>query len=130
ENDIIDLEVFGQILDMDEEDDNEFSRSIVYNYFDQAKTTFKEMDDALKTEDLPELSRKGHFLKGSSAALGLKNLKNICEKIQHLGSNKDELGITDISQEEALSRIKSSLKAVKEEYERAESYLRELYEED
>jgi osomolarity two-component system phosphorelay intermediate protein YPD1 len=32
---------------MDEEDDNEFSRSIVYNYFDQAKTTFKEMDDAL-----------------------------------------------------------------------------------
>jgi osomolarity two-component system phosphorelay intermediate protein YPD1 len=57
-------------------------------------------------------------------------LKNICEKIQHLGSNKDELGITDISQEEALSRIKSSLKAVKEEYERAETYLRELYEED
>jgi osomolarity two-component system phosphorelay intermediate protein YPD1 len=31
----------------DEEDDREFSRSIVFGFFEQAEQTFKNMDDAL-----------------------------------------------------------------------------------
>ena len=38
--------MFEQLLDMDE-DDREFSRSLVWNYFEQAETTFDKMDDAL-----------------------------------------------------------------------------------
>ena len=53
---IIDLDTFQQIRDMDEDEDEEvdedadpreFSRGIVYGFFDQAKKTFGEMSDAL-----------------------------------------------------------------------------------
>lgn len=40
---------FEQILEMDDEDegDHDFSRSIVYGFFDQAETTFQEIEDKL-----------------------------------------------------------------------------------
>lgn len=45
---IIDLDTFSQILEMDDdEDDREFSKSILDNYFEQAETTFKEMEEAM-----------------------------------------------------------------------------------
>lgn len=44
---IIDMDIFGQLLEMDDEEDREFSKSIVWNYFDQAETTFEKMDQAL-----------------------------------------------------------------------------------
>lgn len=44
----IDALTFEQILEMDDdEDDREFSRSIVFGFFDQAEQTFKDMDEAL-----------------------------------------------------------------------------------
>lgn len=45
--DIIDMDIFGQLLEMDDEDDREFSKEIVWNYFDQAESTFGRMDEAL-----------------------------------------------------------------------------------
>lgn len=46
-HDVIDTDVFGQLLEMDEEDDREFSKSLVWNYFEQAESTFGKMDAAL-----------------------------------------------------------------------------------
>lgn len=44
----IDTQTFEQILEMDDdEDDREFSRSIVFGFFDQAEQTFTEMEEAL-----------------------------------------------------------------------------------
>lgn len=45
--DVIDVDVFEQLLEMDEEDDREFSRSLVWNYFEQAESTFENMEAAL-----------------------------------------------------------------------------------
>ena len=46
--DSIDPLTFEQILEMDDdEDDREFSKSIVYGFFDQAEQTFVKMDSAL-----------------------------------------------------------------------------------
>ena len=45
--DIIDESTFEQILEMDDEDDRDFSKGIVYGFFDQAKATFKKMEDEL-----------------------------------------------------------------------------------
>jgi osomolarity two-component system phosphorelay intermediate protein YPD1 len=47
-DDSIDVATFEQILEMDDdEDDREFSRSIVFGFFEQAEETFGKMDDAL-----------------------------------------------------------------------------------
>lgn len=41
------METFQQILEMDEPDDHEFSQSIVFGFFEQAETTFEDMDAAV-----------------------------------------------------------------------------------
>jgi len=125
----IDALTFEQILEMDDdEDEREFSRSIVFGFFTQAEETFEKMDKALAEGDLPELSSLGHFLKGSSATLGLTKVKDSCEKIQHYGQQKDEHGTADEDDKElCLQRIKDTLVTVKVEYAEVEAVLKEFY---
>jgi osomolarity two-component system phosphorelay intermediate protein YPD1 len=47
-DDSIDGPTFEQILEMDDdEDEREFSKSLVYDFFTQAETTFVKMDTNL-----------------------------------------------------------------------------------
>ncbi|CAF9916122.1 MAG: hypothetical protein HETSPECPRED_002767 [Heterodermia speciosa] len=127
--DSIDIATFEQILEMDDdEDERDFSKGIVFGFFDQAEQTFQRMDKALTKHDLDELSSLGHFLKGSSATLGLTKVKDSCEKIQHYGARKDEHGnATDKSDSQCLELIMSTVGDVKKEYKEAEKVLRRFY---
>jgi hypothetical protein len=45
---VIEIPTFHQILEMDDdEEDRDFSKSIVYDFFEQAEGTFAKMDSAL-----------------------------------------------------------------------------------
>ncbi|MCJ1460264.1 hypothetical protein MMC28_010643 [Mycoblastus sanguinarius] len=127
--DSIDPMTFEQILEMDDdEDEREFSRSIVYGFFDQAENTFKKMDICLQKRDLAQLSSLGHFLKGSSATLGLTKVKDSCEKIQHFGARKDEHGNnTRGDDQHFLGLTQATLEKVKVEYAEAERILKQFY---
>jgi hypothetical protein len=46
EDGVINMEIFGQIIELDEEGDYEFSWGMVTAYFTQADQTFTEMDKA------------------------------------------------------------------------------------
>ncbi|KAJ1950668.1 histidine phosphotransferase HPT1 [Linderina pennispora] len=128
-NSILDLEVFDQLISMDDEDD-EFSQQIVYNYFEQAETTFSNMDKAIEARDLARLSELGHFLKGSSASIGVKHVRDCCEHIQHLGRLKNSDGVGQIDEEAALKQIVKELDKGKSEYQKAREFLRFFYEQD
>ena len=81
-----------------------------------------------KAKDLEQLASLGHFLKGSSATLGLTKVKDSCEKIQHYGQKKDEDGTTDcLDEEKCLKRIKDTIETVKEDYAEVEKILRRFY---
>ncbi|KAF3911440.1 hypothetical protein ABW20_dc0104551 [Dactylellina cionopaga] len=124
----VDIETFEQILEMDEDpDDKDFSKPLVFGFFDQAETTFDEMDIAITEKDLDKLSALGHFLKGSSATLGIKNVRDSCEKIQHWGAKKDETGNKDISEEKALKYIKDIVPQMKKEYTEVETWLKQYF---
>ncbi|KAF2016983.1 hpt domain-containing protein [Aaosphaeria arxii CBS 175.79] len=126
--DSIDPSTFEQILEMDDdEDDREFSKSLVYDFFTQAEGTFEKMDSNLEKGDLKTLSELGHFLKGSSATLGLTKVKDSCEKIQHYGQKKDDTGTKDIEEKEALEKLKTTIKAAKQEFNDVEKVLRKFY---
>ncbi|KAL2056792.1 hypothetical protein ABVK25_003187 [Lepraria finkii] len=127
--DSIDALTFEQILEMDDdEEEREFSKSIVYGFFEQADKTFKEMDSALENNDLVTLSSRGHFLKGSSATLGLTKVKDSCEKIQHFGARKDENGNpTHYDDRKFLSLIRDTVKVVKADYKEVERVLKQFY---
>ena len=78
-------------------------------------------------KDLPKLSSLGHFLKGSSAALGVSAVQATCEHIQHYGALRDEVNGTDLTEQAALDKIGPLLKRVKREYAVAERWLQDWY---
>lgn len=124
---LVDMETFGQLLEMDDDEEHSFSKSLTWDYFDQAVTTFKEMDAAVLGGDLITLSRKGHFLKGSSAALGLNRVKASCEKMQHYGNRKRANGEGALSESEAMHRCKNLLNQLKEEQKLSKAWLERFY---
>jgi osomolarity two-component system phosphorelay intermediate protein YPD1 len=122
----IDLGVFNQVLELDEEGDEDlFSKDMVDAYFIQAEKTFEDMDTALAQKKLPELSSLGHFLKGSSAALGVFKVQSSCEDIQHYGHLRE--GVAIISEAEAIVKIAKSLTCAREEYAGAKVRLELFY---
>ncbi|SMQ46205.1 unnamed protein product [Zymoseptoria tritici ST99CH_1A5] len=130
--DVIDTLTFEQILEMDDdEEEREFSRSIVFDFFEQAANTFSQMDKSLEAKDLENLSALGHFLKGSSATLGLTKVKDSCEKIQHFGARKNETGDQDEPDDEvSLSKCRTTIEQTKVEFAEAERKLRRFYHDD
>ncbi|KAL2265697.1 hypothetical protein VTJ83DRAFT_6797 [Remersonia thermophila] len=84
--DHVDKTMFEQILEMDEDEkERDFSKPLIYNFFEQAADTFERMERELEQKNLSELSRLGHFLKGSSATLGFIKIRDSCEVIQEQG---------------------------------------------
>ncbi|PHH86984.1 hypothetical protein CDD83_9464 [Cordyceps sp. RAO-2017] len=127
-NDAVDMNTFSQILEMDEPEDHEFSHSIVFGFFDQAEETFGSMDTALGEKNLKKLADLSHFLKGSSATLGLVKVRAGCEKIERYGKKENVDGSAELDSELCLERIAEALKVVKTDYEDAERALRKYYE--
>ncbi|KAJ1303393.1 hypothetical protein OPQ81_011585 [Rhizoctonia solani] len=125
----IDETVFSQITEMDEEDDCDFSSEIVQDYFKQATTTLGELNDALANKDFKTLSSKGHFLKGSSAALGVKKVQESCEHIQHYGNKRDEVKGVDLTEAQALRRIELIMLRLARDYASAKVWLKNYYRE-
>ncbi|OAQ71078.1 histidine phosphotransferase HPT1p [Pochonia chlamydosporia 170] len=125
--DAIDMNTFDQILEMDDPGSDEFSSSIVFGFFTQAQETFDNMDTALSEKDLKTLSELGHFLKGSSATLGLIKVRDGCEKIQRYGKNENLDGSSEPDSELCLTRIKEALKTVKTDYQDVERRLKAYY---
>lgn len=79
-----------------------------------------------KEKDLENLSSLGHFLKGSSAALGVSKVQSSCEDIQHYGQLKE--GHKVITKDDAITKIGKTLARAREEYETAKRSLQQIYE--
>jgi len=126
-SDVLDMNTFEQILEMDEEGDNEFSTSIVDGFLDQAEETFVQMDKALEAKQLEELSSLGHFLKGSSATLGLVKIRDGCENIQRYGKQENTDGSPLPDADKCLKLIDETLQSVKGDFTHAKTVLREHY---
>ncbi|KAK9767490.1 Phosphorelay intermediate protein [Basidiobolus ranarum] len=122
---LVDYSTFGQILGMDDNEEREFSRSIVYNYFRQARATFRKMESSLRRKDIQALSQLSHYLKGSSAALGLQKVEILCEEIQFYGSKIKN--IDDSSFDKSLESIHLLLEQLKDEHAKVECYLKNFY---
>jgi osomolarity two-component system phosphorelay intermediate protein YPD1 len=82
----------------------------------------KKEGDYLKT-----LSELGHFLKGSSATLGLTKVKDSCEKIQRYGSLEDEAGAKNITEDEACEKLEAIIAQAKTEFTEVKEILKEFY---
>ncbi|KAJ7202797.1 histidine-phosphotransfer domain HPT domain-containing protein [Mycena pura] len=125
----IDMVIFNQILELDDDGTHDFSKDMVSEYFLQAAQTFTNMDKALADKELHDLSSLGHFLKGSSAALGLRHVQAACEKMQLYGDLRaDETAAAGtLTEPDALARIEVLLPEAKAEYAEAKRWLEKFY---
>ncbi|KAF9790436.1 histidine phosphotransferase [Thelephora terrestris] len=122
------MEIFQQILELDDDDEtHEFSFGMVEAYFDQAVKTFEEMEKAIVKKDCDTLSSKGHFLKGSSATLGITKVREACESIQNYGSLWDDKTGKALTADVALPKIEAVLEEAKISYGEAELWLKNWY---
>ncbi len=80
-------------------------------------------------QSLSALSSLGHYLKGSSAALGVARVQATCEKIQHYGQRRDEEKKIDLSEKVALEKITECLRRGRVEYKEAKELLQAWYRE-
>ncbi|KAI2695839.1 hypothetical protein CBS147332_9224 [Penicillium roqueforti] len=126
--DAVDYSVFCQILEMDDDpDDREFSTSICYGFFEQAEETFERMGLAITEGELRQINELAHFLKNSSATIGIVKVQKGCEKIQHYGMNEDLDGSPEPNSELCLRRIVEALEDVKADYSYAERKIKAFY---
>ena len=58
---IVDEATFNQILELDEDDTFDFSTEMVIQYFQQATTTFEEMQSALYVSGYVNATRKADY---------------------------------------------------------------------
>lgn len=91
-SELLNYNTFQELLIMDE-DDPDFSQSLISTFIEQALSIFEELQeflekDAKSDEDLVKMSNLGHYLKGSAAALGLVKIQEECERIQNYGKKK------------------------------------------
>lgn len=81
-NEIIDRDSIEQLFMFDEDGDT-FSKEMLSTFKQQCKDTLARMRAALQIKDYTDLSRAGHFLKGSSLTLGSIEVPAICFDIEH-----------------------------------------------
>lgn len=73
------------------------------------------------------MSELGHFLKGSSATLGLIKLRDSCEKIQRYGRREEPDGSPIDDPSVCLRLIKEEIVTVKSDYGDVSQLLRNYY---
>lgn len=81
---LINEEIFQQLVGMDEGDpSHEFSVGILRDFFVQAEECIPKFRKLLEEQNLDELAKLGHFLKGSSASVGSNQIRDLMEPIQY-----------------------------------------------
>ena len=78
-------------------------------------------------KDVERLAELAHFLKGSSGQVGVKKVKEECNRMQYYGKLRDEEKKVDLKEEQAIEMITASLKIAKKDYEEAEKLLNEYF---
>ncbi|KAH6621373.1 signal transduction histidine kinase [Chaetomium sp. MPI-SDFR-AT-0129] len=125
--DHVDNTIFSQLLEMDDDDERDFSGPLVENFFEQADETFVNMDLALTKKDLEELSKLGHFLKGSSSTLGFNKIRDSCQIIQQYGHKLNVDGSDEKDEKVCLTKIEAAIQVAKVDKKELEKLMNDFF---
>ena len=67
-------------------------QELLHDFTNQAETVLPELQAAVDAGDFPQIMERGHFVKGSSGNLRLKELYEIAKEIESGGKEKKDLG--------------------------------------
>jgi osomolarity two-component system, phosphorelay intermediate protein YPD1 len=90
--DLVDDEAINQLIEMDEDDNHDFSKEILQEFFAQLNNKVPEFDRLLQERNYTDAGKLGHYLKGSSAGVGASKIRDICDHIQHYETETTDPG--------------------------------------
>ncbi|UNI16787.1 Phosphorelay intermediate protein [Purpureocillium takamizusanense] len=126
--DEVDMTTFNQIAEIDDSGNSSFCISLYFDFFGQAEDTFKSMRSALDVQDYDRLSSLAHYIKGSSATVGLFKIHDGCERIERFSKQRVGGGAVtspqDAQQQQSTRQIRDVLAALQEHNKRAEGAFR------
>ncbi|KAJ6492534.1 histidine phosphotransferase [Mycena vitilis] len=126
DSEVIDMETFNQLAELDEDGTHDFSRGIVHSYLSEASATLDNMDRAIADKRLFEVGVLGEFLKGTSATLGINKVQAVSQEMQLYGLQHGYHN-EDVGEDEALAKMQALLDQAKAAYFEAERWLRKWY---
>lgn len=95
---------------MDEDDNHDFSREILQEFFAQLDNKVPEFDSLLQERNYTDAGKLGHYLKGSSAGVGASKIRDICDHIQHYETETTD---PDTFFREKVDELKTAIPATK-----------------
>ncbi|KAJ5455025.1 hypothetical protein N7530_002365 [Penicillium desertorum] len=83
---VLDMTVFSQLLEMDEEEDRKSSSTALYGFIERGQEKVDYMEIALSKRDFVSLIFKSESLQQCAAALGFRKFHESCENIERVGA--------------------------------------------
>eukprot|EP00128_Syssomonas_multiformis_P007302 Colp12_sorted_trinity150504_noHs@31798 len=80
---IINEAIFESLMSCD--DDASFVTDLVTQYFQQVADKTKEMHQLLEAKNLEAFAKVAHFVKSSSATIGVERVQSVCTYLQQYG---------------------------------------------
>lgn len=80
---LVDDDALNQLILMDEDDQHEFSKDILSDYFTQLDTNIPKLEEHVARNDFASAGKLAHFLKGSAAGVGAAAIRDMCDVMQH-----------------------------------------------
>lgn len=139
------MKIFRDVLELDDEDEQYFTRSLVCDFFALAQRTFAEMDACLsvydsnllakngadpmnrESQDVKQLWNKAQFLRGPSATLGIYKVESTCARIEQTIAAADTFQAEDESKTMLCNSSRILLDQAKQYFAEAEAALRHFY---
>ncbi len=88
----VDMEGIREIA----EGDIEFERELIESFLSDSEEQIRQLDHALFEQNAEEVRLRAHTLKGSSANVGAKRLKELAYRMEKLGFGKELAGAPDL----------------------------------
>jgi osomolarity two-component system phosphorelay intermediate protein YPD1 len=112
---VIDEDIFQQLLEMDDDDQHEFTISILDDFFSQMDESMGKFNALMEQKDYDSVKKLGHYLKGSSGGVGAANIRDICEKIQHYDLNEPDVSKQEVYLQSLVSRLPENTSIAKQQ---------------
>ncbi|VUC33729.1 unnamed protein product [Clonostachys rosea] len=127
---VLDIEVFNQILEMDDDPvQREFSSEIVLSFFEETEKVLTSIEEEVEQANFPLLACLGERVKGSAATLGLEKVSESGRKIHCFGFRKTEDGASHEDDDSmSLGRIRNEVAVMREELIHARKALDAVHE--
>ncbi|KAH6962850.1 hypothetical protein DER45DRAFT_551948 [Fusarium avenaceum] len=122
--DLIDMDTFSQITEMDDDGDREFSSALCTSWIKQVEEGFEELDQAIANAEFDKISSYSHHLHGLSEPLGTIKVISTFKDLQRLGNREDPTGSGKLDNETALLKAAYLMQEGKEYYKQTETIIR------